>query len=56
MAKKHLMDEELYEIMENSSYEEHLEDKEEENNKKNVQTEEELDDETEASALQRKKD
>jgi len=32
MAKKHLMDEELHEIMKNSSYEEHLEDKEEEDN------------------------
>ena len=36
MATKHLMDEELHEIMKSSSYEEHLEDKEEEDNKKKL--------------------
>jgi hypothetical protein len=49
------MDEELHEIMQNSSCEEYVESEDEEDNeKKNVQIEEEIDDETEASALQRK--
>lgn len=51
------MDEELHEIMQNISYEEHIEDEElEDNEKNNVQIEEEIDDKTEASALQREKD
>ena len=46
------MDEELHEIIQNSSYEERVEYEEEEDNEKNnVQIEEEIDDETEASAL-----
>jgi hypothetical protein len=57
MAKKYLVDEELHEIMQNSSYEEYVESEEEEDNEKNnVQIEEEIDDEIEASALQRKED
>ena len=57
MAKTYLVDEEMHEIMQNSSYEEYVECEEEEDNEKNnVQIEEEIHDETEASALQRKED
>ena len=57
MAKTYLVDEEMHEIMQNSSYEEYVECEEEEDNEKNnVQIEEEIHDETEASTLQRKED
>jgi hypothetical protein len=56
-GKKYLIEEELHEIMQNSSYEEYVESEEKEDNEKNnVQIEEEIEDETEASALQRKED
>ena len=46
------MDEELHEIIQNSSYEERVEYEEEEDSEKNnVQIEEEINDDTEASAL-----
>jgi hypothetical protein len=51
------VDEELHEIMQNSSYEEYVESEEEEDNEKNnVQREEGIDYEIEASAFQRKED